>query len=121
MKTLGNIIWFLFGGIEWCIALLFAGLTLCITIIGIPIGVQLFKMATFVIWPFGKEVENISPKNIFYYVINAIWAIFLGWIFALCFLLMGLLYCITLIGIPFGLQYFKIASFVLLPLGHDFR
>lgn len=120
MKTIGNIIWFIFGGIEWCILLFIAGLMCCITIIGIPVGLQLFKLAGFVVWPFGKTVRTVNPNG-FKSVINVIWAIFFGWEIALGFLITGLLYCITILGIPFGLQYFKMASFVLLPLGHDFR
>ena len=56
MKTLGNIIWIIFGGLEWALALLLAGITLCFTIVGIPLGIQLFKMSGFVIWPFGRKL-----------------------------------------------------------------
>ena len=120
MKTLGNIIWFVFGGIFWAIALFIAGIVTCLTVIGIPVGLQLFKLAGFVIWPFGKEVTNTSVTG-FKTVINILWAIIAGWETCLGFLLTGLLFCITIIGIPFGLQYFKMARFVLLPLGYTFE
>ena len=83
MKTLGNIIWFIFGGIEWCIVLFLLGCVYCVTIIGVPVGIQLFKMAGFVLWPFGKEVRftNIGGFKIF---LNVIWAIFGGLELAVC-------------------------------------
>lgn len=120
MKLLGNLIWLIFGGLIWSIALAALGALCCVTIIGIPVGIQLFKMAGFVILPFGKTVIPNKPSG-FKLVLNVIWAVLFGWGIALGFLATGLVYCVTIIGIPFGLQYFKIASFVLLPLGHDFR
>ncbi len=121
MKTLGNIIWFIFGGIEWCLTLLITSLLFFISIVGIPVGIQVMKMATFVLWPFGKKVIDAKPKNILYKVMNIIWAILFGWIFALGFFITGFFFCITLIGIPFGKQYFKLAHFVVFPLGHEFE
>ena len=59
MKTLGNIIWIIFGGLEWALALLFAGITACLTIVGIPLGIQLFKMSGYVIWPFGRKLIDL--------------------------------------------------------------
>lgn len=120
MKTLGNIIWVVFGGFFSAIALFLEGLCWCITIIGIPVGIKLFQLAGFVIWPFGKSVVATKPSG-FKTVLNVIWAVLFGWINALAFLIVGLLYCITIIGIPFGRQYFKMAHFVLLPLGNSFQ
>lgn len=119
MRFLGNIIWIVFGGLISAISLLILGILFCITIVGIPLGLQLFKMASFVLWPFGKEVRKTNI-NLFKRILNIIWAIFLGWEFALVFLFIGVIYCISVIGIPFGMQYFKLALFVLLPLGRDF-
>ncbi len=119
MKTLGNIIWFVFGGLFWAIGNLIAGLLLCISIIGIPVGLQMFKLARFVLWPFGKAVTPVNPSG-FKKVLNIVWAILFGWVMALGYLLTGLLFCITIVGIPFGKQYFKMSHFVLLPLGNDF-
>lgn len=119
MKLLGNIIWFVFGGIFWAIAMALAGVVACITIIGIPVGLQLFKVSGFVLWPFGKEVKAVNVTG-FKTIINVLWLIFAGWEAALGFLFTGLIFCITIVGIPFGLQYFKLARFILLPLGYDF-
>lgn len=119
MKVIGNIIWFIFGGLEWFLVLCLGGCICCITIVGIPLGVQLFKLAGFVVWPFGKDVVLNKPTG-FKMFLNVLWAILLGWEYALCFLIMGCIYCITIIGIPFGKQYFKIARFALLPLGQNF-
>ena len=119
MKTLGNILWVIFGGLFWAIGSFLAGIILCITIIFIPIGLQMFKIAGFVIWPFGKRVEKTKPSG-FKTFLNVIWAILFGWEMALGYLLTGVILCITIIGIPFGRQYFKMAHFVFLPLGNDF-
>lgn len=119
MKTLGNILWVLFGGLMWAIVDFLTGILLCITIIGIPVGLQLFKFAKFVIWPFGKTVQNVKPSG-FKSFLNVLWAILGGWEMALGYFLTGVLFCITIIGIPFGKQYFKMGKFILLPLGKDF-
>lgn len=120
MKTLGNILWVIFGGFFWALGLGLVGVICCITIIGIPLGLQLFKMAGFVLWPFGKQVTDGKVTG-FKTVLNVIWAILFGWETALGFLLTGVIWCITIIGIPFGKQYFKLAHFVLLPLGKEFK
>lgn len=119
MKTLGNILWIIFGGLEWAIVLFFMGIVYCCTIIFIPAGLQLFKLAKFVIWPFGKSVvkENLTGFKKF---LNFFWAIFGGIWLAIGFAFTGLIFCITIIGIPFGRQYFKIAKFIIAPLGKNF-
>lgn len=119
MKLIGNIIWLLFGGLFWAIGLAIAGAIWCITIIGIPIGLQLFKMAGFVLLPFGKNVKEVN-NNSAKLILNVLWMIFGGIWLMMGFVINGLFYCITIIGIPFGLQYFKMARFALTPLGHDF-
>lgn len=119
MRTIGNILWFILGGFFWAVCEFLAGIICCITIVGIPLGLQLFKFAGFVFWPFGKRVTPVNPNG-FKTVLNIIWAIIFGWMYALGFLFSGLLLCITIIGIPFGRQFFKMAHFALLPLGNDF-
>lgn len=119
MKTIGNIIWVIFGGFIAAIMLFLFGIIYCVTIIGIPIGLQLFKVSKFVLWPFGKHVENTSG-NALKAVFNVIWAILGGFINALMYLFLGVIYCITIIGIPFGLQWFKLARFILAPFGKTF-
>lgn len=120
MKTLGNIIWFLFGGLEFAIAFFLLGIIYCITIIGIPLGLQMFKIAGFVIWPFGKVVVDINTNG-FKVFLNVLWLVF-GGIFTVAMIyLVGVIFCITIIGIPFGKQYFKLGSFLFKPLGHGFE
>ena len=115
MKLLGNILWFIFGGfisgLEWLIA----GLFWCITIIGIPYGIQCFKFASLSFMPFGKDVRYGGGAISF--LVNVLWTLFFGIIMALTNVLFGLVWCITIVGIPFGLQFFKIAKLSLAPFG----
>ena len=119
MKTLGNILWFIFGGFFWALDAFLCGIIACVTIIGIPAGLQMFKFAKFVIWPFCKEVtkQNVTGFKTF---VNVLWAIFAGIWMAIGYFLTGIILCITIIGIPFGKQYFKMARFVITPIGYDF-
>ncbi len=119
MKTLGNILWFILGGVFWSISLFVMGLIFCITIIGIPIGLQLFKLAGFTLWPFGKTVEDVNCNG-FKVFLNVLWLVFGGIFTVIGFYIFGAILCITIIGIPFGKQYFKIGSFLFKPLGHSF-
>lgn len=116
MSFIGNIIWLIFGGILGAIAWLIAGLLLCITIIGIPFGVQCFKIAGFVLWPFGRDVEigNFGAAGL---ILNVLWIIILGWELAVFHLVFGAILCVTIIGIPFGLQHFKLSMLGLVPFG----
>ena len=120
MKVLGNILWIIFGGLFWAICSFIAGALWCVTIIGIPVGLQLFKVGKFVIWPFGKTVtpQKVTGFKIF---LNILWIIFGGIESAIGYFLTGVLFCITIIGIPFGKQYFKMARFVFTPLGYGFE
>jgi len=119
MKTIGNVLWLILGGLIMGIEAWLMGVLCIITIIFIPVGLQYFKLAKFFFWPMGKEVKEVKPSG-FKLFINIIWAILCGWEHALSYLVLGLILCITIIGIPFGKQYFKVAIFALLPLGNDF-
>jgi len=116
MHLLGNLIWILFGGfisaVLWCIA----GLLCCITVIGIPFGIQCFKIASFVLWPFGRDAE-IGGFGLGGLLGNILWIILLGWELCINHLAVGLLFCITVVGIPFGNQHFKLAKLSLVPFG----
>jgi len=116
MSLLGNIIWFLVGGLIMAASWFIAGVLVCITIVGIPFGLQCFKIASLVLWPFGKNVQlgNFGFGGL---LGNVIWVIFLGWELALMHLALAILYFITIIGIPFSLQHFKFAKLSLLPFG----
>lgn len=119
MKTLGNILWFVLGGFLSAIANFLEGILCFITIIFIPIGFQYFKLASFFLWPMGKRVERVNCGG-FKMFINIIHAILVGWVHFLIYGLVGVIFCITIIGIPFGRQYFKVARFLLTPLGYNF-
>lgn len=118
LKTIGNIVWVLFGGIIMSIMWAISGIILCVSIIGIPFGIQCFKIAGLVLWPFGKEIElgNFSVGGLLF---NILWLIFFGWEFAVTHFVIGLIFCVTIIGIPFGLQHFKLAKLSLLPFGAE--
>ena len=116
MKTFGNIMWLIFGGLISAIIAFLEAVILCITIIFIPVGLQMFKVAKFMLWPMGKKVVNVKPAG-WRTFLNIVWLIIGGWE---NFLGYGLVGVITIIGIPFGKQYFKMATFVAMPLGHDF-
>lgn len=120
MNFIGNIIWLLIGGIIAFVGWVLAGLILCVTVIGIPFGVQCFKIAQFVLWPFGKEIElgHFGAGGL---IFNIIWLIFFGWEFAIAHLIIGAIFCITIVGIPFGIQHFKFAKLGLIPFGAKIR
>ncbi len=117
MKTLGNILWLVFGGLIAAVLCFIQGVFCFISIIFIPVGFQYFKLGNFFLWPMGKEFKPESPTG-FKTVVNIIWIILAGWEHFLIYGLVGCLFCITIIGIPFGKQYFKIARFILTPLGY---
>lgn len=117
MGCLGNIIWFLFGGLVSGLSWIFSGILCCLTIIGIPLGLQCFKFAGLAFFPFGKEI--IYGGGAVSLIANIIWLICLGIPMALENATMGLLFCITIIGIPFGLQFFKLAKLSLMPFGAE--
>ena len=120
MKTLGNIIWLLFGGVFIAIEYFIASIPLFITIIGIPFGLQVLKLGMLALWPFGVQIK-IKPgnpgclstiMNIFWFLIGGIWI-------CLTHILFGIILGITIIGIPFAKQHFKLASLALTPFGRE--
>lgn len=118
MNFLGNLLWLVLGGLIVALYYYLMGLLFCITIIGIPFGVQLFKIGTFALWPFGHEViPGPNDSGCLAIIMNVIWIIFGGVEIALTHLTFGVICCITIIGIPFGLQHFKMALLALVPFG----
>ena len=117
MQTLGNVIWIIFGGLFTAIGWLLAGIIFYITIIGIPLGRQCFKFASLTLAPFGKEIRygGGAPSII----ANVFWVIIIGFWEAASYAILGVVYCITIIGIPFGLQLFKLAKLALFPFGAE--
>ncbi|WNJ18413.1 YccF domain-containing protein [Pontibacter sp. G13] len=122
MKFLGNLIWFIFGGIFVALEYVVASIPFFLSIIGIPFGIQALKMASLALWPFGKKiVERETQSGCLFTLMNIIW-FFIGgiWIW-LTHLLFGLLFAITIIGIPFANQHFKLAKLAFSPFGKEIR
>lgn len=115
MRLIGNILWIIFGGFLSALGWIAAGCLWCITIIGIPIGVQCFKLSSISLNPFGKEVEYDGGAVSF--IVNVLWIIFSGIELAIVNLALAAILCVTIVGIPFGLQFFKIAKLSLMPFG----
>ena len=116
MRFIGNVLWFLFGGFATGIGWVLAGCFWCITVIGIPIGLQCFKFAKLVFFPFGKEIVYGGGGAVSL-IANIFWIIITGLPMAIVNAVFGCLWCITIIGIPFGRQFFKIAHLSLMPFG----
>ena len=118
MNFLGNLIWLIFGGFLAALGYFFGGIILCITIIGIPFGLQCFKLAGLVLWPFGKQVvSNTSQTGCLSVIANIIWILVGGIAVTVTHLVMGALLYITIIGIPWGRQHFKLLEISLMPFG----
>ena len=115
MKFLGNLIWIIFGGLLSALGWWIAGLLWCITVIGLPVGIQCFKMSSISLDPFGKKVVNDGKTSSF--LLNILWILLSGWELALENVIIGCIFCITIIGIPFGKQFFKIAKVAFMPFG----
>ncbi|MGL5084791.1 MAG: YccF domain-containing protein [Clostridium sp.] len=120
MSCLGNILWIIFGGLAGAITWLFTGVLWCLTIVGIPVGLQCFKMAKLQLAPFGKDVVTVDA-GAGSLLLNILWLIFGG--FALCVvnLVSAFFLCITIVGIPFGMQSLKLAGLSLMPFGKEVR
>jgi uncharacterized membrane protein YccF (DUF307 family) len=118
MRLIGNIIWFIFGGLFSGLMWLLLGALLCVTIIGIPLGIQCFKVAKLSFAPFGKKV-NVHPER--HIISNVIWAVLFGWEIALYYLFSGIACCITIIGIPNGIVAFKMMKLAFLPFGAEIK
>jgi uncharacterized membrane protein YccF (DUF307 family) len=120
MHLLGNLIWLVLGGIIIAVEYFIGSIILMITIVGIPFGLQTLKMASLAIWPFGRDTRvDIRASGCLYILMNIIWLLTGGLWIALTHAVFGLILCITIIGIPFGLQHFKLTAIALSPFGRD--
>lgn len=118
MNTAGNLIWLVFGGLIAAICYLVGGIVLCLTIIGIPFGIQCFKLAQFVMWPFGRmAVGADSSSGCISLLLNIIWILCGGIWLAITHIVFGLLLAITIVGLPFARQHFKLIEISLMPFG----
>ncbi|MCB9707027.1 MAG: YccF domain-containing protein [Myxococcales bacterium] len=125
MTLLLNVLWIIFGGLVIALEYMVAGLVLCLTIIGIPFGIQCFKLAGLALWPFGREIRTPPRESVLGAltgsVFNVIWLIVAGiWIF-LSHLAIAVALMVTIIGIPFAFQHLKLAVLALLPFGREIR
>jgi uncharacterized membrane protein YccF (DUF307 family) len=118
LRTVGNILWFVLAGVWMAFGYVVAGVLQCITIIGIPLGIQSFKLAGYALWPFGRVVvQRLDRDAALSCLGNVVWLVLGGIWLALGHLFTGLLLCITIIGIPFGIASFKLAGLALAPFG----
>ena len=118
MKFLGNILWLIMGGLLVSLYYALMGVLFCITVIGIPFGLQLIKMAGLALWPFGRDIHSdTNDGGCLAIIMNVIWIIFGGIEIALLHIGFGIACCLTIVGIPFGMQHFKMAILAFVPFG----
>jgi len=122
MSLLGNILWLIFGGLIAGIGYILGGILMCLTIVGIPFGIQSMKLGVATFAPFGKRIVEAPDANgPLQIVLNIIWLIFFGWEIAIAHLVSAGILAITIIGIPFALQHLKLIPIALLPLGRSLQ
>ena len=119
MRTLGNILWLVFAGIWMAISYAIAGVIMCILIITIPFGIASFRMAGYALWPFGRTVVSKPTSGVMSGIGNVIWFILAGLWIAIGPVITGVILCIFIITIPFGIASFKMAGLALFPLGKE--
>lgn len=119
MRAIGNILWFLLAGLWLAIVYVLAGIVAFILIVTIPFGIASFRLAGYVVWPFGRTVVWRREAGVWSVIGNVIWVIVVGWEIALAHLVAGLLLFITIIGIPFGAASWKMIPLALFPLGRE--
>ena len=117
VRTVLNLIWFVFSGLWLWIGYVMAGIICCLLIVTIPWGIASFRMANYAAWPFGREVVSKPTAGVFSFLGNVIWVIAAGWWLALTHIVTGALLCLTIIGIPLGVANFKLIPISLMPLG----
>ena len=117
LALLGNIIWFVFGGLWLGFAWLIVGCAFCCTIIGIPFGIASFRIARFAFFPFGKDIVRRGSAGACTFILNVLWVVCAGFWLAVVAVCEGVVWCCTIIGIPFGIGCFKLAKVSFAPLG----
>jgi len=122
MSFIGNLIWLLFGGLMIAVEYFVSSILLMLTIVGIPFGLQTLKLASLAIWPFGREaIYKPQASGCLSTIMNVLWFLLGGIWIALTHVLWGIILAITIIGIPFAKQHFKLASVALTPFGREIR
>jgi uncharacterized membrane protein YccF (DUF307 family) len=122
MSLLGNLIWLVCGGLFAAIGYIVSGLGLCLTIVGIPFGIQTMKIGIATLAPFGKDVVELPHANSTLRVVfNVIWIVLFGWEMVIGHIVLALILGLTIVGIPFAKQHIKLIPIALLPFGRDLR
>jgi uncharacterized membrane protein YccF (DUF307 family) len=122
MSLLGNLIWLIFGGLIVGLGYIIGGLALCLTIVGIPFGVQSIKLGFATLMPFGKAVvERPNANSALRIIFNLIWLVLFGWAIAVAHIAHAIVLAITIIGIPFAKQHIKLIPLALMPFGRDLQ
>lgn len=120
MKFLGNLIWLIFGGLAIALEYFVSSILLFVTIVGIPFGLQTLKLGILALWPFGSEVRSVpQPTGCLTTLMNVIWILIGGIWICLSHIVWGVILGITIIGIPFAKQHFKMAGLALTPFGKE--
>ena len=120
-SLLGNIIWLIFGGLTAAAGMITAGLATCVTIIGIPLGLKQMSVGVAMALPFGREVRQDQDVSTLQTLLNVIWFVVVGWVLVLNHLVFGLLLTLTVIGIPFAHQHWKLLKLSAFPFGKSFE
>ena len=121
MSFLGNLIWLVLGGLIAGLGYIIGGLLMCLTIVGIPFGMQSIKLGLATMAPFGKEVVVDPRAGALKVLFDLIWLVLFGWEIAVAHLTFGLIFAITIVGLPFAKQHFKLVPVALMPFNHDLR
>lgn len=122
MNLLLNLVWLILGGFIVALAYVLGGILLCLTIIGIPFGIQCFKLAGLALWPFGSEIrEKEPPSGALAVIMNILWILLPGLELAIFHLVLALAFAITIIGLPLAAQHLKMTRLALLPFGFEVR
>jgi uncharacterized membrane protein YccF (DUF307 family) len=117
MRTILNVIWLIFCGLWMAVAYVLAGLVAFILIITIPFGIASFRIAGYVLWPFGRTIDRNPQAGVASVIGNVVWIVLFGWWLAIGHLVAGVMLALTIIGIPLAAGSFKIIPITLLPLG----
>lgn len=122
MSLLGNIVWLIFGGFLAGLGYIIGGIALCLTIVGIPFGVQAMKIGLATFAPFGKEInERENVNSVTNTIFNMLWLLLFGWEIALAHFIHGIILAVTIIGLPFAKQHFKLIPLALFPFGRGYN
>jgi uncharacterized membrane protein YccF (DUF307 family) len=119
VRIILNLLWLVLSGIWLFIGYAVAGVVMCIFIITIPFGIASFRLAAYVLWPFGRTVVRRPTAGAASTIGNVLWFVLVGLWMAIAHLVLGALLCLTIIGIPLGVGNFKLAAVAIAPLGKD--